>query len=79
MYLAASTRSQVATARVHVTDRRPVTAALRYRYTGPVWPVTGRNRWNSNLNSNFPVQPVTIGIPAGLAGIPAGLDGNRPV
>ena len=38
--------------RVHVTDRRPVTAALRYRYTGPVWPVTGENRLNSNPNSN---------------------------
>ena len=39
---------------------RPV--SLVYR---PVWPVTGRNRSNSNLNSNFPVQPVRTGIPAG--------------
>ena len=38
--------------RVPLTDRRPVTAALRYRYTGPVWPVTGGNRLNSNPNSN---------------------------
>ena len=65
--------------RVNVSDRWPVTAGLRFRYTGPVWPITGRNRWNSNLNSNFPVQPVPTGIPAGLAGISAGLDGNRPV
>ena len=52
---------------------RPVrqTAGLRYRYTGPFWPVTGRNRWNSNLNSNFAVQPVRTGLPAGLTG-------NRP-
>ena len=38
--------------RVPLTDRRPVTAALRYRYTGPVWPVTGGNQLNSNPNSN---------------------------
>ena len=44
--------------RVLISDRSPVTAGLRYRYTGAVWPVTGRNRWNSNLNSNFAVQPV---------------------
>ena len=37
----------------------------RYRYTDPVWPETGRYRWNSNLNSNFAVQPVRTGIPAG--------------
>jgi len=54
--------------RVLISDRSPVTAEFRYRYTGPVWPVTGRNRWNSNLNSNTAVQPVRTGIPAGLTG-----------
>ena len=63
--------------RVLISDRSPVTAGLRYRYTGPVWPVTGRNRWNSNLNSNGAVQPVRTGIPAGLTGLPVGLTGNR--
>ena len=74
------------TARVLITDRSGQTGAVRYRYTGPVWPETGRYRWNSNLNSNFAVQPVRtgipvglIGIPAGLTGIPAGLAGNRSV
>ena len=64
-------------ARALISDRSPVTAGLRYRYTGPVWTVTGRNRWNSNLNSNGAVQPVRTGIPAGLTGLPAGLTGNR--
>ena len=54
--------------RVLISDRCPVTAGLRYRYTDLVWPVTGRNRWNSNLNLNGAVQPVRIGIPAGLTG-----------
>jgi len=40
-----------ASSRVHLTDRSPVTAGLRFRFTGPVAPVTGRNRSNSNLNS----------------------------
>ena len=57
------------TTKVFLTDRSPETAGLRFRYTGPVWPVTGRNRTNSNLNSNlnsnFSVQPVRTGIPAG--------------
>ena len=66
-------------ARVLISDRCSVTAGLRYRYTGPVWPVTGRNRWNSNLNSNGAVQPVRTGIPAGLTGLPADLTGNRSV
>ena len=61
-------------ARVLISDRCSVTAGLRYRYTGPVWPVTSRNRWNSN----FAVQPVRTGLPAGLAGLPVGLTGNRP-
>ena len=43
-------------------------SGVRFRYTSPIWPVTGRNRSNSNLNSNFAVQPVRTGIPAGLAG-----------
>ena len=54
--------------RVLISDRCPVTAGLRYRYTDLIWPVTGRNRWNSNLNLNGAVQPVRIGIPAGLTG-----------
>ena len=52
-----STRTR-STTRVLISDRSGQIAGLRYRYTGPVWPVTGRNRWNSNLNSNFAVQPV---------------------
>ena len=51
--------------RVHLTDRSPVTAGLRFRFTGPVAPVTGRNRSNSNLNSKNSVQPVRTGIPTG--------------
>ena len=54
--------------RIHLLDRSDQTGGLRFQYTGPVWPVTGQNRSNSNLNSNFPVQPIRIGIPAGLAG-----------
>ena len=64
-------------ARVLITDRSGQTGAVRYRYTGPLWPETGRYRWNSNLNSNFAVQPVRTGIPAGLTGLPVGLTGNR--
>ena len=57
--------SEVHTARVLLTDRSGQTGAVRYRYIGPVWPETGRYRWNSYLNSNFIVQPVRTGIPAG--------------
>src|SRR6185312_9070956 len=64
--------------RVNLTDRSGQTGAVRYRYTGPVWPETGRYRWKSNLNSNFAVQTVRTGIPVGLTGLPAGLTGNRP-
>ena len=38
--------------RVLKSDRTGLTAALRYRFTGPVRPVTGGNRLNSNPNSN---------------------------
>ena len=58
--------------RVHLTDRSLVTVGLRFRFTGPVAPVTGRNRSNSNLNSKNSVQLVRTGIPTGL---PAGLTG----
>ena len=54
--------------RVYLPDRSGQTGGVRFRYTSPVWPVTGRNRSNSNLNSNFPVEPVRTGIPAGLTG-----------
>ena len=37
-------------ARVLKSDRTGLTAALRYRFTGPVRPVTGGNRLNSNSN-----------------------------
>ena len=37
--------------RVNLTDRSDQTDAVRYRYIGPVWPETGPNRLNSNLNS----------------------------
>ena len=62
------------TARVLITDRFGQTGAVRYRYTGPVWPEIGPNR----LNSKAAVQPVRNGLPVGLAGLPAGLTGNRP-
>ena len=62
-------------ARVSIPDRTGLTAGLRYRFTGPVRPVTGRNRSNVNLNSNFTVVAVPTGIPAGYTGIPAGLAG----
>ena len=65
--------------RVLLTDRFGQTGAVRYWYTGPVWPETGRYWWNSNLNSNFAVQPVRTGISAGLTGLPVGLTGNRSV
>ena len=61
--------------RVQFPDRTGLTAGLRYRFTGPVRPVTGRNRSNVNLNSNFTVVAVPTGIPAGYTGIPAGLAG----
>ena len=75
--------------RVSFSDRIGLTAGVRYRYTGPVRPVTGRNRSNTNLNSNFLVEAVLTGIPAGyrfgrytgdldgpvLSGIPAGYSG----
>ena len=51
--------------RVKISDRSPLTAALRFRLTGPVSPVTGRNKTNANLNSNSPVETVLTGIPAG--------------
>ena len=68
--------------RVLKSDRTGLTAALRYRFTGPVRPVTGRNRLNSNPNSNkfknshttgrinskTPIQPVPTGLPAGFTG-----------
>jgi len=38
--------------------------------TGPVWPVTGRYRWNSKLNSKTLGPSVRTGIPTGLAVIP---------
>ena len=63
--------------RVYLPDRSGQTRGVRFQYTGPVWPVTGRNRSNSNLNSNFAVKSVRTGIPAGLTGIPVGLTGNR--
>ena len=37
--------------RVLKSDRTGLTAAFRYRFTGPVRPVTGGNRLNSNPNS----------------------------
>ena len=58
--------------RVHFSDRTGLTAGLRCRFTGSVRPVTGRNRTNANLNSNFAVVAVVTGIPAGFTGIPAG-------
>ena len=64
-------RSQAVGASVSFTDRTGQTAGVRYRYTGPVWPETGRNRSNSNLNSKTAVQSVRTGLAVGLTG-------NRP-
>ena len=61
--------------RVQFSDRTGLTAGLRYRFTGPVRPVTGRNRTNANLNSNFAVVAVVTGIPAGYTGLPDGFAG----
>ena len=36
--------------RVFIPDRTGLTAGLRYRFTGPVRPVTGRNRSKTRLN-----------------------------
>ena len=63
------------TTRVHFSDRTGLTAGLRYRFTGPVRPVTSRNRTNANLNSNFAVVAVVTGKPAGYTGLPAGFAG----
>ena len=49
-----------------LTDRSGQIGVVRYRYTGLVWPETGRYRWKSNLNSNFAVQTVRTGIPVGI-------------
>ena len=38
--------------RVFFPDRLTQTAGHRFRFTGPVGPVTGGNRLNSNPNSN---------------------------
>ena len=65
--------------RVSLTDQSGQTVRVRYRYTGPVWPETGRYRSKSNLNSKFAVQTVRAGIPVGLIGLQAGLTGNRSV
>jgi len=75
--------------RVSFSDPISLTACVRYWYTDPVRPVTGRNRSNTNLNSNFLDEAVLTGIPAGyrfgrytgdldgpvLSGIPAGYSG----
>ena len=47
------------TSRDFFTDRRDRTAGHRFRFTGPVGPVTGKNRPNSNLNSKSTVIPVS--------------------
>ena len=65
------------TTSIKFSDRSPLTIGVRFRLTGPVSPVTGRNRINANLNSNSPVEMVLNGIPAGLIGLPVGLTGNR--
>ena len=63
------------TSKVFFPDRLTQTAGHRFRFTGPVGPVTGGNRLNSNPNSKAPVQPVPTGLPAGLTGLPVGLTG----
>ena len=63
----------MATARVLFPNRFPVTAGLRFRFTGPV--ETGWIQIQIQINSNFPVQPVPTGLPVGLTGLPAGFTG----
>ena len=70
-----SMRRRPGPGRVNITDRSGQTGAVRYRYTGLVWPETGPNKLNSNLNSKAAVQLVRNGLPAGF---PVGLTGNRP-
>ena len=47
------------------TDRRDRTAGHRFRFTGPVGPVTGLYRTNPDLNSNYSGEAKPTGIPAG--------------
>ena len=47
--------------KVFLSDRFHRTAGHRFRLTGPVGPVTGKNRLNSNLNSKPAVIPVSNG------------------
>jgi hypothetical protein len=44
------------------------TAAIQFRYTGPVQPGTAQNRMNSNFKSKSVVQSVWSGIPTGSTG-----------
>ena len=66
---------------VFFPDRLTQTAGHRFRFTGPVGPVTGGNRLNSNPNSNkFKTSRATgsdrfTGLPAGFTGLPVGLIG----
>lgn len=48
---AASAAQRRPATRVSIPDRTGLTAGLRYRFTGPVRPDTGRNRTKGNLNS----------------------------
>jgi hypothetical protein len=59
-------------------DRTGRTAAVRYRYTGPVQPGTAQNRVNSNSKSKSVVHSVWSGIPNGSTGIPVRFD-REPV
>ena len=49
------------TRKVFLSDRFHRTAGHRFRLTGSVGPVTGKNRLNSNLNSKPAVIPVSNG------------------
>ena len=58
-YLELEEKAAVVWSRDFFTDRRDRTAGHRFRFTGPVGPVTGKNRPNSNLNSKPTVIPVS--------------------
>ena len=66
---------EAGTSKVFFPDRLTQTAGHRFRFTGPVGPVTGGIQIQIQINSKAPVQPVPTGLPDGLTGLPAGLTG----
>jgi hypothetical protein len=52
------------------TGRTEQAGRVRYRFTGPIQPKTGRNRINSKFKPNSLVQTVGTGIPDWFDGFP---------